>query len=125
MPTSEGCAVGDMEVLACNLSAFGAGDSYEDAERWARNYFSEIQLTRAKADDLVRHGRTMQPRKPLYNECIDHVAQRNLGSFSSWAKGNEWWGSSNEKLLMQCCTANCTRALWFLGATSWTSRTAS
>ena len=112
--TSEGCAVGDMEVLACNLSAFGAGDFYEDAERWARNYFSEIQLTRAKADNLVRHGQTMPPKRPLYNECTDHVAERNLGSFSSWAKGNDWWCGSQENLLMQCCTGNCTRALWFL-----------
>jgi hypothetical protein len=112
--TSEGCAVGDMEVLACNLSAFGAGDYYEDAERWARNYFSEIQLTRAKADDLVRYGRTLQPKRPLYNECTDHVADRNLGSFSSWALGNEWWRGPQENLLMQCCTGNCTRALWFL-----------
>ncbi len=112
--TSEGCAVGDMEVLACNLSAFGAGDFYEDAERWARNYFSEIQLTRAKADDLVRYGKTQPPKTPLYNECIDRVAERNLGSFASWAKGNEWWRGPQENLLMQCCTANCTRALWFL-----------
>jgi len=112
--TAEGCAVGDMEVLACNLSAFGAGDYYEDAERWARNYFSEIQLTRPKADDLVRYGQTMPPKKPLYNECTDHVADRNLGSFSSWALGNEWWRGPQENLLMQCCTGNCTRALWFL-----------
>ena len=34
LPASEGCAVGDMLALACNLSAFGAGDYYEDAERW-------------------------------------------------------------------------------------------
>ena len=113
-PTSEGCAVGDMEVLACNLSAFGAGDYYEDAERWARNYFSEIQLTRAKADDLVRYSQALPPKRPLYNECVDHVADRNLGSFSSWALGNEYWRGPQENLFMQCCTANCTRALWFL-----------
>ena len=112
--TSEGCAVGDMEVLACNLSAFGAGDYYEDAERWARNYFSEIQLTRAKADDLARHGRKMPRRKPRYNETADHVAERNVGSFASWAKGNEYWAGPGDNLFMQCCTANCTRALWFL-----------
>ncbi len=113
-PTSEGCAVGDMEVLACNLSAFGAGDYYEDAERWARNYFSEIQLTRAKADNLVRYSQTLPPKKPLYNECVDRVVDRNLGSFSGWALGNEYWRGPQENLFMQCCTGNCTRALWFL-----------
>jgi len=112
--TSEGCAVGDMEVLACNLSAFGAGDYYEDAERWARNYFSEIQLTRPKAHNLVRFGRTLRPEKTLGNESTDHVAERNLGSFAGWATGNEWWDGCDENLIMQCCTGNCTRALWFL-----------
>lgn len=120
-PTSEGCGVGDMEVLACNLSAFGAGDYYAEAERWARNYFSEIQLTRPKADNLVRHGQTMPPKKLLYSETDDHVAERNLGAFSSWAGANEWWlvDSETEKLIMdnlimQCCTGNCARALWFI-----------
>ena len=74
-----------MEVLACNLSAFGAGDYYSEAERWARNYFSEIQLTRPKVDNLIRHGQTMTPKKLLYNETDDHVAERNLGAFSSFA----------------------------------------
>ncbi|MGA2257960.1 MAG: hypothetical protein ABSG53_25125 [Thermoguttaceae bacterium] len=113
-PTSEGCAVGDMEVLACNLSAFDTGDYYEDAERWARNYFSEIQLTRAKADNLVRHSQMLPRKKPLYNECTDHVADRNLGSIPSWALGNEYWRGPQKNLFMQCCTGNCTRALWFL-----------
>jgi len=112
--TSEGCAVGDMEVLACNLSAFGAGDYYGYAERWARNYFSEIQLTRPKADDLVRRGGTLLPEKTRSNESADRVADRNLGAFASWATGNEWWDGCDENLIMQCCTANCARALWFL-----------
>jgi hypothetical protein len=115
-PTAEGCAVGDMIVLACNLSAFGVGDFYEDAERWCRNYFAEIQLTRIKADKLIRLGRTMPAKKLLSNETDDHVAERNLGAFSGWAAGNEWWGreSDTDNLIMHCCTGNCARALFFL-----------
>jgi hypothetical protein len=122
--TAEGCAVGDMVILACKLSAFGAGDYYDDAERWCRNYFSEIQLTRAKADHLVQHGLTMEPKTLLSNETDEQVAQRNLGAFASWAGPNEWWaGNSKEQwagdkltdnLIMHCCTGNCTRALFFL-----------
>lgn len=113
---AEGCAVGDMLVLACNLSAFGAGDYYPDAERWFRNYFSEIQLTQAKVDNLVRHGRTMPSKNLLSNETDDDVAQRNLGAFSSWAGGNEWWVGINQSdnLIMHCCTSNATRALFFI-----------
>jgi len=115
-PSAEGCAVGDMIVLACNLSAFGAGDYYPDAERWFRNYFTEIQLTESKAENLVRLGRSMGPKSLLYNETDDQVARRNLGAFSGWAGGNEWWvgteGSDN--LIMHCCTGNCARALYFV-----------
>jgi hypothetical protein len=115
-PTCEGCGVGDMLALACNLSAFGAGDYYEDAERWFRNYFSEIQLTQPIMNNLVRRGQTMPPKKLLSNETDDHVAQRNLGAFSGWAGGNEWWVGyeKTDNLLMHCCTSNCTRALFFL-----------
>ena len=83
---------------------------------WTRNFFAEIQLTPAKADRLVRQGRTMRPKKLLYNETDDHVGQRNVGSFASWAKGNEWWGgySDTDNLIMQCCTGNCTRALFWV-----------
>ena len=112
--TSEGCAVGDMEVLACNLSAFGAGDYYEDAERWARNYFSEIQLTA---------GQGRQPGPPRPDDAAQETALQRMHDTSPSAT----WGPSpvgpratnggaapTENLLMQCCTGNCTRALWFL-----------
>ena len=119
--TCEGCAVGDMVVLACNLSVFGAGDFFADAERWSRNMFAEAQLTRPKVNDLIRHGKTMKSKKLLYSETTDGVAERTLGSFTSWAPGNQWWenyvrgkGEVTDNLIMQCCTCNCTRALYFL-----------
>ncbi len=115
-PTSEGCAVADMVAWAVKLSAAGAGDYYEDAERWGRNYFSEIQLTRPRVNDLVRHGKTMETKKLLNNETDDGVAERNLGAFASWSTGNEWWGGhrDTDNLIMHCCTGNATRALYYL-----------
>ncbi len=115
-PSSEGCAVADMIALACNLSAFGVKDYYEEAERWFRNYFSEIQLTKPKADNLVRHFRSLPREEIPYNETDDHVAERNIGSFSGWAGGNEWWVGfqDTDKFLMHCCTGNGARTLFFV-----------
>ena len=76
-----------------NLSAYGVGDYYEDAERWIRNHFDETQLTPIRAVDFIRWGETMEKRKLLYNETDDRVAERNIGSFAGWPSGNEWANS--------------------------------
>ncbi len=113
--TSEGCAVADMIALALKLS--GAGDYYELAERWARNHFSEMQMTPTKADYLVRRGKSMEAKTLLYNETMDNVVERNIGGFSSWCKGNEWWGNDErgtDNLVMHCCTGNATRTVYYL-----------
>ena len=114
--TSEGCAVADMLSLAIKLSACGAGDYYEDAERWARNHFAEMQLTPSKADQLVHVGQTLPKKKLLSNETGDRVAERNVGAFSGWCLGNEWCGPDEglaDNLIMHCCTGN-DRAVYYL-----------
>ncbi len=111
-PRSEGCAVADMVALALKLSHAGAADYYEDAERWTRNFFDEMQLTQ-----LVRWGRTMQPKKVRYNETTDRVAERTIGAFASWASGNEFLigdERGTENLIMHCCTGNSTRTLYYI-----------
>lgn len=114
--TAEGCELGDMLILATELSSGGAGDYYEEAERWARNHFAEHQLTPSRAATLQLVGAEMEPREPLYNETIDGVAERNVGGFSSWSYGNDWWGGyrDTDNLIMHCCTGNCSRAIYFL-----------
>ena len=115
--TSEGCAVADMLSLALKLSSTGAGDYYEDAERWARNHFAEMQLTRSKADQLARLGQTQPKKRLLSNETGDRVAERNVGAFAGWCLGNDWWGQDEglaDNLIMHCCTGNGTRAVYYL-----------
>lgn len=111
--TCEGCAVADMVALALKLTAYGAGDYYEDAERWTRNFLTELQLTPAKAEQLVKHSLTMPAGKLLVSETDDHVAERSVGAFGSWATGNEFGEAWPKRLVMHCCTANGARALYW------------
>jgi hypothetical protein len=116
-PLAEGCCIGEMVALALNLSAYGVGDYYEDAERWIRNHFDETQLTPIRAIDFIRWGETMEKRKLLYNETDDRVAERNIGSFAGWPSGNEWVARKDDgkydNLTMHCCTGNCTGAVYY------------
>ena len=115
--TTEGCASADMIALALKLSEAGAGDYYQEAERWARNYFAELQLTKPKVDHLVRWGKTMEKKDLLYNETDDRVAERSIGAFASWTTGNEWLGGDergSDNLIMHCCTGNGTRTVYYL-----------
>jgi hypothetical protein len=116
-PLGEGCCIGEMVALAVNLSAYGVGDYYEDAERWIRNHFDETQLTPIRAIDFIRWGEAMEKRKLLYNETDDRVAERNIGSFAGWPSGNEWVDRKDngkyDNLTMQCCTGNCTLAVYY------------
>ena len=43
---SEACELADMIAVALRLSASGAGDCWDDADRWLRNMFAESQLRR-------------------------------------------------------------------------------
>jgi hypothetical protein len=121
--TCEGCEVGDMINIAVKLSAAGAGDYWEDAERWTRNHFAEIQLTESKAKHLIRLEKSWKKKPLLYNETGDRVIERSIGAFGGWTTGNEWWSSgdidvdtvgSSSNLIMHCCTGNCTRAIYFI-----------
>jgi hypothetical protein len=116
-PLAEGCCIGDMVALALNLSAYGVGDYYEDAERWIRNHFDETQWTPTRSIDFIRWGQTMEKRNLLYNETEDRVAERNIGAFAGWPSGNEWAARMDngkyENLTMHCCTGNCTRAVYY------------
>jgi hypothetical protein len=103
------CELADMIAMALKLSAAGAGDFYDDAERWTRNLFAEGQLTRI--DWISTRPRYMDTRPLFPNETADHVAERSLGGFGGWLNGNDW---ATRMGLMHCCTGNATRALYYL-----------
>jgi hypothetical protein len=108
-PSCEADTLGDMIPLALKLTAAGAGDYWDDVDRWSRNHFAESQLTKPQwLYEFAAH----QPKKPIAsNETSDHVPERNVGAFAGWASPNEWTIRNG---IMHCCTGNCTRALYYL-----------
>jgi hypothetical protein len=110
-PSSETCVIADMIALALRLSAAGAGDYYNDAERWTRNHFAEAQLKDAA---WVNEQAACQPVKPVApNETTDHTAERNAGAFAQGSGGSEFWVKGADGIV-HCCTANATRTLYYL-----------
>jgi len=108
-PSCESCEVGEMITLAVKLSVAGAGDYWDDVDRWVRNQFVENQLT--KSDWIYSMARSMEKRPLEYNETDEGVGERNMGAFAGMASGNEWAVQSG---IMHCCTGNCSCALYYL-----------
>jgi hypothetical protein len=108
-PSCESCEVGDMVTLAVKLSVAGAGDYWDDVDRWVRNQFAENQLT--KSDWIYTMARSMEKRPLEYNETDEGVGERNIGAFAGWSSGNEWAVQSG---IMHCCTGNCSCALYYV-----------
>ena len=118
---SEACEVADMIALGLKLTEAGAGDYWDDVDRWARNMFAEGQLTQA---DWVYRLQTMgfdekrdfDVRPSVIHEThqtTDRVAERNIGAWAGWPKANDWYVGQGMGI-MHCCTGNATRALYYL-----------
>ena len=118
--TSEICGVADMIALAVKLSLAGAGDYWDDVDRWTRNQFAEGQLT---STDWVKNMIKDMPASPGPvgpDATTDHVPERCVGGFAGWPSANDWQqdnpgtfiypGSS----IMHCCTGNGTRAIYYV-----------
>jgi hypothetical protein len=113
-PRCESCPIADMVALALKLSVAGAGDYWDDADRWTRNHFSESQLTSA---DWVYRLAERSPRKPVaWNETGDHVPERSIGSFAGWSTANDFNVLSPyfQHSIQHCCTASSTRTLYYI-----------
>lgn len=108
-PASESCTTGDMLGTTVKLTQAGAGDYWDDIDRWVRNHFAEAQLTRP--EDVYRFAET-QPRKAVNeNGTAEHVPERSVGVWAGWASANEWatWIG-----IQHCCTGNGPRALYYV-----------
>jgi Beta-L-arabinofuranosidase, GH127 len=111
--TCETCMMADMLTLAVKLSVGGAGDHWDDVDRWVRNQFTEQQLT---STDWVYRMAERQPRKPVEsNEVGEQVPERNLGAFGGWAAPNDFTHRylGYEATFMHCCMGNGTRAMYY------------
>ena len=122
---AETCEVSDMIHLAIHFSHQGI-DKWDDADRWIRNQLAENQLMSVDwVDDthLEEFREKLRPGKPEDREMYmwdlvyyteDRVAERVLGGFAGWAKPNDWQTDTIPLSIMNCCTANGARALYFV-----------
>ena len=106
----ETCCTADMIQIAMTLSEAQQGDYWDDVDRYLRNQFIEMQLLDGKWIDKMA---AMLPPTPLEaNENGDHVSERLIGSFASWATGNDWYIEGQPGTTF-CCIGNGARALYY------------
>ena len=106
---SELCEVADMVALGIKLSEAGAGDYWDDVDRWIRNMFAEGQLTPIKGEWLTLRADQVPPSMMTARYyTTDRVIDRNVGAFAGWPSANDWGDS-----IQHCCTANGARAIYY------------
>jgi len=119
---SETCGVADMIALALKLTEAGAGDYWDDVDRWTRNQFAENQLTDASWVDAFAKSQPDTPvpdfTGPQYS--TDRIAARCLGGFAGWPTANDWQGvvpegsQNGDRSIMACCTGKGSRAIYYV-----------
>ena len=118
----EGCTVADMVALAIKLSLTSAGDYWDDADRYLRNQFAEMQLLKTDfVNRLLPEDVYETWNRPEF-ESTDRTVERNIGSAMSIASPTDFVGhpltwpdrpDSDHLFLMHCCTGNHARAIWY------------
>ena len=119
----EGCTAADMVALAIKLSQAGLGDYWDDADRYIRNQFAEMQLLQTDWVDRTPPELPTQPWASPQYESADRVVERNIGACMSIASPNDFVGhpihyhdrpTVDHLFLMHCCTGNYIRAIWYV-----------
>ncbi len=148
--------VGDMIDLAVKISVLGHNgvDLWDDADFSLRNQFAEMQMTpekynllRVLQQRLASEGFSNKNETPQYASdglCTlaapagdaytgstyrcsdDHVLERNLGAFATYATPNAWGyfertanGTHSHFADLQCCLANGARTLHVVWKHMW------
>jgi len=113
------CKVSDMVFLALLLTRNGAGDYWDDVDRWVRNMYTEGQMTNADFSTRIP-DRYLSASTAAYKDARD-IALRSVGSFYGWTRANDglmvFGGDDGEEKLsspgiMHCCIANGARTLY-------------
>jgi hypothetical protein len=110
----EADTIADMIAMAVKLSVAGAGDYWDDADRWTRNHFAESQLTDPAWIHRLAERSRSKPVAP--NETADRVPERNVGAFAGWSTANDWVVQSPTHIysIQHCCSGNSCRTLYYL-----------
>ena len=109
--TCETCEVADMVALALKLTELGAGDYWEDVDRWVRNQYVENQLTQDKLGTLLRNLNSggLFRERPVQS-WNDERVERAVGAFTGGARPNDL----GLQLSHACCTGNGGRTLYWV-----------
>ena len=121
---SEICGVADMIAMGLKLIEAGAGDYWDDVDRWTRNQFAEGQMIRSDWVEKMVQDRPLQKKaKSLIASdpiqigdpgvTTDNVGARSVGGFAGWPSVNDWQGHESRSI-MHCCTGNGTRAIYYV-----------
>jgi parallel beta-helix repeat protein len=107
---NEPCCTADMILLALNLTEAGAGDYWDDVDRYVRNQFAEVQITRSDwIDQMVA---TLPPSPVEPDKTALDNSTRLVGCFLGWATANDVCRCDIG--IQNCCTGNGTRALYYV-----------
>ena len=120
--TSEMCGVADMIAMGLKLIEAGAGDYWDDVDRWTRNHFAEGQLARSDwVEEMIKDKPVKTPLKTEYfphffepgDYTTENVGERSVGGFAGWPSVNDWQGHETRSIA-HCCTGNGTRAIYYV-----------
>jgi len=114
---AETCGVADMCIIAIMLSELGH-DYWDDADRILRNQLAENQLTGlAWLYDGHLEEAGIKPSDPSQRSMAyyttDNVANRVVGTFAGWGLPNDWVSPYSVQV-MNCCTVNGARGLYYV-----------
>jgi len=114
--TAETCCVSDMISIALKLTDAGAGDYWDDVDRYVRNQFAEGQLVNADRVYKYSAGLPTTPVRP--QDSAYRVIERNVGGFCSYLSANDLAHPNKEIAptvgIMQCCTGSGSRTLYYI-----------
>ncbi len=102
----------------------GAGDYWDDVDRWIRNQFAEGQLLRSDwlyelaNHDLIAARHINLPPSLIYEtyETVERVPERNIGAFADWPSANDFYNGHGVGI-MHCCTGNGATAIYCIWET--------
>ena len=115
MDRCEPAGVASLVATAVRLSESGAGDYWDDIDRWVRNTLAESQMLDTEWVHYLR-GTVNVPVRLGVGETIDRVPERNLGSWATSTYPNDLCDGPSvlSEAFVQGDTPNVTRALYLV-----------
>ena len=110
--SNEGCCTADMASLAAVLCQSGAGDYWDDLDRYLRNQLTEMQMKRTDFMDRIPEvNKVAILIKTERGEAEVDDWTRFIGTFAGWAAPNDFAGPAHF-WIQQCCLGNAPRGLY-------------